>query len=330
MFAQGELVLELTDWCPLHCRHCSSQSGRECRNSIDLALAVRLLSEARRLGAVKIAFGGGEPTAAMAFSGALSAAAELGLRTEVFTCGTGLETSGLAPFPQRLVALLSGLPELKVIFSLHGPDAALHDAITQSPSSFDCMLTSIRACSDSGIRCEANFVPIRPNFTRFQEVVALAAELGVQRVSVLRFVPQGRGGQNRAELELSAAEEGAFVAALPRIQSATGVDIRTGSPFNGIIPSNTVPCRAGASKLVVQADGNVLPCEVFKDARRRAWGLSVYNHTLAEVLMSPQLEALRQRLAASRCLECPVHSALREARSPGKEHAAKAETISAR
>ncbi|MCY2928833.1 MAG: SPASM domain-containing protein [Planctomycetota bacterium] len=140
---------------------------------------------------------------------------------------------------------------------------------------------------------------------------AFVETLGIGKLSILRFVPQGRGLFNAGLLDLGRDEEDQFVQELVDFRRRTSLEIRTGSPFNGIVPDNNVPCRAGFRKLVVQADGNVLPCEVFKEERRRDWGASVYEMSLAQILAAPQFVALRKTLAEGRCTACPVHGPLR-------------------
>jgi radical SAM protein with 4Fe4S-binding SPASM domain len=171
------------------------------------------------------------------------------------------------------------------------------------------------------IECEMNFVPLKVNVHEFARLISIAMDMQIPRISILRFVPQGRGALNRAELELNPEEEDFFVSEVLRQREATTVEIRTGSPFNGIVPGNQVPCRAGFGKLVVQADGNVLPCEVFKHHKRCQWGLSVHNMTLSQIVESPQVSDLHDRLQYTNCLECPVHRALRDGPKVEGSHA---------
>jgi MoaA/NifB/PqqE/SkfB family radical SAM enzyme len=309
-----ELVLELTDWCPLQCRHCSSGSGPGCRHSLAGELAMDLVRQGADLGAEQVSFGGGEPTAASTFVEVLELVASLGMAAEVFTCGVSRNGSGPKPLSGEMVRAVAAVPNAKLIFSFHGPDAELHDSVAAAPGSFECLVASLAACQDAGVRCEANFVPLRPNAASFAQLVEYWSRTGVRRASVLRFVPQGRGLENREALELTPEEETAFLAELVRLRRTTGVAIRTGSPFNGVVPGNRVPCPAGSSKIVVQPDGNVIPCEVFKHEARRDWRLSVYDATLEECLASPGFVALREGLARGGSRDCPVHAALRAER----------------
>ena len=306
-----ELTLELTDWCPLECIHCSSNSGLGCGNRLETELALELVTAAARLGAEKISFGGGEPTACESFLTVITRAVDLGMSAEVFTCGLGLAAQGPCGLDEGIVEGCKELVGAKFIFSIHGATAETHDHVTQTSGSFDLLLRSVERCLRAGIECEMNFVPTRVNSHEFAQLVDLADCYGMRRISVLRFVPQGRGLENRTELELSREEEDRFVHDLIRVRSEGKVDVRTGSPFNGIIPGNTVPCRAGLGKLVVQANGNVLPCEVFKHHSRCEWNLSVRTQSLSEILQAPQLAKLCDGLQSSNCLECPIHKALR-------------------
>jgi MoaA/NifB/PqqE/SkfB family radical SAM enzyme len=307
-----ELTLELTDWCPSFCRHCSSNSGPACQKQLGRALAIDLVEQAAELGAEKIGFGGGEPTASADFLPVLLRTVELGMHAEVFTCGFGTRGRRLAPLQAELLEAIKSLLNVKVIFSVHGGTSDVHDFITQRPGSFPVLLKSVAECRSRSIVCEMNFVPLRVNVHEFGTLLDLAEQLGVARISVLRFVPQGRGLANMGDLELSAEEEDAFIAELVRLRDEREIEIRTGSPFNGIVPGNAVPCRAGRGKLVVQADGNVLPCEVFKHDERRQWNLSVHEQSIRDILKSPIHKVLRMaRIAEAKHEQIPkaaVHS----------------------
>ncbi|MHC4250967.1 MAG: radical SAM/SPASM domain-containing protein [Planctomycetota bacterium] len=315
--ALEELVLELTDWCPLACRHCSSGSGPGCRHSLSAAKARELVAEGRRLGARQVSFGGGEPTAATAFVETLREVVSSGMKAEVFSCGVARDDEGLGPLTPEVVDALAGVDSAKIIFSFHSADAAIHDQMTAVRGSFGYLLQSLGKCQAAGIHTEANFVPLRPNVAGFDGLLRLLVEHSIRRLSVLRFVPQGRGLANRRELELTPSEESAFVAELIRCQGTSSVAIRTGSPFNGVVPGNGVPCRAGSSKIVIQADGNVIPCEVYKHAKRREWRLSAHEHTLEECLASARFTELRAHLRETGAAACPVHTELRAARNGG-------------
>jgi len=307
-----ELTLELCDTCPQQCLHCSSNSSPSCAEELGIDIALDIVRQAASLGTKKLSLGGGEPLLSPSLGRILDEAAKFGMQLELFTCGIATLPPTLTGLPEHLLKDWAKLPNLKVIFSLQGAKALTHEYVTQSKGSYDVLLKSLRSCVLAGITCEINFVPLKPNADEFGQLLEVAEKLGVHQISVLRFVPQGRGWENRGELELTREEEDAFVRKLVRLRERKKIEIRTGSPFNGIVPGNRVPCRAGARKLVIQANGNVLPCEVFKHHQRCIWNLNIHKQSLGTILRSQSLARLRSKLEDSDCLHCPVHAALRK------------------
>ncbi len=308
-----ELIIELTDQCPHKCRHCSSCSSPKCANHLSKEVVGKILNEAELILAEKVCFGGGEPTISPIFGWTLSKVRDAGMESEVFSCGVNYDDhKKLIPFSKKVLNDLASCSKNNtVVFSIHGHQSEQHDYITRVPGSFEMMKRSISKCLDRGINCVANMVPTKLNRKNLREIVDLVDNLGMPKLSLLRFVPQGRGEVNRKELELTSMEEDKFVADLLHIRDNTNVELRTGSPFNGIVPDSFVPCKASISKVVIQADGNAIPCEVFKATDRKDWGTSVYRQTLQEILDSNSFSKLREKLIGSHCFECPIHSKLR-------------------
>lgn len=315
-----ELSLELTDRCPLQCLHCSSASDPSCNNQLSKKISLQLVEEAATIGAKKISFGGGEPIIANHFIDVLTKVNNLGMYAEVFTCGVSLLDGNRCSLPDDIIHHCEKMKRVKFIFSLHGATPDIHELVTQTPGSFEYLNESIRKCLRAGINCETNFVPTKINAYQLQDIVEFNRKYGLKKLSVLRFVPQGRGARNKERLELSRTEEDQFIDLLLNLREYPQVDIRTGSPFNNIIPGNKVSCRAGISKLVVQANGNVLPCEVYKHEKRHKWNLSVYSQSITQILNSSSLIRLRKSLEHNDCLNCPIHSFLRANQQLGRSH----------
>ncbi len=193
-----ELVLELTDCCPLQCVHCSSHSGAVCSSRLPFQTPVRLVREAGQLGATKVSLGGGEPMCSPDLLAVIRTVADVGATPEIFTCGA----RGTPPvaIPDTMIRPLAAVPHLRVIFSIHGSTPHVHDSITEVPGSFRALTQSLDRFLQAGVQCELNFVPLRVNVAQFLEVVRFAEKRGVSRLSLLRFVPQGRGKRSREML----------------------------------------------------------------------------------------------------------------------------------
>ena len=307
-----ELSLELTDCCPLNCLHCSSNSSSQCNNYLPTELIKTLIDDAAKMNVSKVSLGGGEPTIAQNFLPTLKYISNKGVPVEVFTSGATNLNGELERYPDALIESLSKIENLKMIFSIYGAKQETHDTVTQTPGSFEAVQISLQKCLGANIKCEVNYVPLKLNVKEFDQLIDLIESYSLNKVSILRFVPQGRGLDNKDIIEMSLEEEDAFIAEILDLREVRDFEIRTGSPFNGIISDNNVPCRAGFAKLVVQANGNVLPCEVFKHHDRRNWNLSIYDHSLREILSSEQITTLRKQLKKYDCLKCPIHFGLRK------------------
>lgn len=85
---------------------------------------------------------------------------------------------------------------------------------------------------------------------------------GVKNISILNFVPQGRGKDNKEELMLSQEELKEFSEILKKAKEHYSGKIRIGIPLNGRISHL---CTAGTEKLDIKYDGTILPCPAFKE-----------------------------------------------------------------
>lgn len=156
-------------------------------------VATTLRTHASR-GVKNVHFTGGEPTIHPRFVDALRLAKKLGMRTSIGTIGTMLARDDFAR---------EALPFLdEALFSLHGPDAATHDALARRDGSFVQVTTAIanalRLRPDFG--AYVNTVVTRQNIELLPETAALAGNLGAQLIVVSNTTPEGGGGDRYGEL----------------------------------------------------------------------------------------------------------------------------------
>ena len=128
-------------------------------------------------------------------------------------------------------------------------------------NNFVNLLDSMRYASKVGIDTSIHFVPNKMNVSQFADVYEIAELAGIDEVRLLKFVPQGRGKENRKNLELSEEELKIFIEKCNSLEQRSTL-LRIGIPLQG---ENTHLCTAGFDKLVVRYDGILLPCPAFKD-----------------------------------------------------------------
>jgi radical SAM protein with 4Fe4S-binding SPASM domain len=303
-FRLSEIKLELTYRCSLACVHCSSDAGPDSPLEMTREDCVRILEQAMAIGADHVTFSGGEPLLWDGLDEVVRLAASAKMDTSIYT-------SGYSPsFAERAEHLAeSGLRA--IIFSLHGATDASHDRITRVQGSYDQTRRAIQSAVDCGLNAELHFVPLSDNFRELEEIAATARTWGINRVSVLRLVPQGRACLMR-NCALNRLENLQLKRMIERLR-LQGFDVRTGSPYNFLMLNDQPKCSAGIDRLIVGPDLRIYPCDAFKQVRAEELmgdaKLSVLGgDSLLECWYgSSFLTAVRNHLAApfeEPCLSC--------------------------
>jgi len=301
-----ELTLELGNFCPLACLHCSQNAGPFRTDSLSLEKALETVREARALGADTIAISGGEPLCSPNLIAVSELAKSFGLRVFVYTAGSVIDNDALAPISDVLVQNLARLCVDRIIVNLQAANKELHDKITGRRSSYDNAINSIRKLVSAGLRVEIHFVPMKLNFQELPAVVNLANELGIAQVNVIRFVPQGRGLRNGSILLLSREEYRSFGQIVSRVLARNKVPIRVSEAFAFLHLKSEYECLAGRKKIVVSGEGAVCPCSAFKGILRENPAYNVNERTLGEVLNSGIFRSLRESKVGGANCGCPA------------------------
>jgi MoaA/NifB/PqqE/SkfB family radical SAM enzyme len=190
------LELHLTYTCPERCVFCSEEHRMQTyrRYPVTWARVATVLRQQAERGVRNVHLTGGEPTIHPRFVDVLVLAKKLGMRTSVGTIGTMLAREDFAK---------QAIPNLdEALFSLHGPSAEVHDALTRRKGSFDTVTQAIRLARslrpDFGVYI--NTVATRRNLARLPETAALANDLGATLLVVSNLTPEGLGLDDYEEL----------------------------------------------------------------------------------------------------------------------------------
>jgi AdoMet-dependent heme synthase len=278
----------LTERCNLHCRHCY-QSGRP-EDELSLAEKRDLLEEiAEMLAGWEECNGirftptfnitGGEPLISPDLFIVMAEIARLGYDQSLLTNGT-LVTPETA-------ARLAALRVAGVQVSIEGPPE-VHDAI-RGKGSYAAAVAGVRHLLKSGLKVTLNATLSRLNAPYLDDMLRIAAELGVQRLGLTRLVPYGHGRDISGEMlspdEVRKLYEAAFAAALPGLKVVTGDPVAAQLSDDRARVPGSPPCggcAAGVSGLTITADGTILPCRrlpvpignVRTDSLREVWATS--------------------------------------------------------
>ena len=183
------LELHLTYTCPERCVFCSEEHrmARFKRFPVTWGRAATVVRQHAERGGNGVHFTGGEPTIHPRFRDILRLSKKLGMRTSIGTIGTMLSRPG---FAETVLPFLD-----EALFSLHGPDAATHDALARREGSFERVTEAIRRCVSlkPGFGAFVNTVLTRDNAEKLPQTIALADALGAKLIVVSNTTPEGAG-----------------------------------------------------------------------------------------------------------------------------------------
>lgn len=299
----SELKVEVTQYCPLNCIHCSSLSNPDKSQHLREDKVNEIISDSFKLGVRSIAFSGGEPLTWQAIYSVINQCKKLNIQSVIYT--TGISSEGLNDdvgfFAKELKK--SGLH--RAIFSLYGASSLKHDHITRVDGSFESTVRAIKAFKNFKISCELHFVPLKYNYKELRNLVDLASRLGIKKVSLLRFVPHGRGILLNDIGPLSKDENLQLKKEIVDLINEKKIDIRLGSPYNILALRSDVYCKAGIDRLIINPLGKVYPCDAFKNIHEKDDYGSVLDYSLDIIWeKSEYLNKVRKYLASDYAQIC--------------------------
>ena len=192
------LLAELTYGCPLHCPYCSNPAAVSAE-ARDLTADdwENVIRQAARLGVLHLHLSGGEPLLFREIVRLVTTARQCGLYTNLLTSGVGL-TKSLA---EQL--LTAGLDHVQI--SLQADEQELSDQIGGA-SAYATKIAAIRLVRKLGWPLTLNVVLHRQNIDRVPHIIALAEELGADRLELANTQFYGWGNTNRDVLVPSCDE----------------------------------------------------------------------------------------------------------------------------
>lgn len=298
-YSLNEIKIEVTQNCPLDCLHCSSEANKSKIRQLDEDLVRNIIYDARELGVKEVIFSGGEPLEWDPLCRILKLCNDLELKTSVYTtCNSFFDNEELET---NFISSKVG----NVVVSLFGANQKEHEKVTRIHGSFDKTISGIKRLSQVGISVNVHFVAMKFNWRQLAGVVDLADNLKVRKVSVLRFVPHGRGEIIKDTQNLSRDELKELKKEILRLRVNENVYIRLGSPFNILALESDVDCDAGIDKIIIGSDGIVYPCDAFKNVVPKGNLISIYQGNLREIWENSEyLNDIRHKVKYGLCSTC--------------------------
>ena len=257
-----ELSIEITHDCSISCNFCSSNARCVNRHSTNSEQPQRMLSfetiknllvEGKQCGARVFSLSGGEPLIYPNLWEVMDYAQSLNYKFLLYTSGSELNKDNeIIPMTHETVKRLLTYKNLEVIADVQNCEEKKVDKIMGVDGAFENAKTTISRCIEAGINVSTHFVPMSINTKDIVDTVDFLEGMGVSKVSMLRWVKQGRSMETPEKFELSKKEFMELQYTLLKLKEEEkdgGINIRIGIPldFTFLISDKREPvvCRGG-------------------------------------------------------------------------------------
>lgn len=251
-----EVKIEVTHNCPLACVHCSSSATPSNTKEMSKEKCIEIINDSILMGVKKIAFSGGEPLVWKYIEDAVEVASKGNIDVAIYTTGNISDID-------KKFSVLKERGLRKSIFSIYSPVEKEHEYITRRTGSFELTRKAIISANKIGIKTEIHFVAMSSNYKLLNSVAEFGKDIGVSDVSVLRFVPQGRGALIVDGI-LNKYQNVELKKIISDLRSK-GYNIRTGSPYNFLMLNENPECLSAINKVIIDPELNLYPCDAFKN-----------------------------------------------------------------
>lgn len=291
-----EVTIEVLQKCPNQCIYCSSWSSLDRAEALDFNTICGIVNDAAELGANLINISGGEPLLRTDIFDIIDYIKSKGLKIRLYTCGIYYD-QGYQSIPNPFLEAIVGKVDT-LIFNYETASPELYAKIMGTvPGNLLLLEDTIRRAINLGITVETHLVPMKCNYQELPQTLERVYSLGVSKVSLLRFVPQGRSMENVEATVLSVEDDNALRIMLQGLSEQYKDKLRMGKPYRS---GKFSTCRTGIIRLAVRYDGYVFPCGAFKDGMMAFRGYApenIRNMRLAEIYKSSMyIKAVRADL----------------------------------
>jgi pyrroloquinoline quinone biosynthesis protein E len=249
------LLLELTYRCPLHCVFCY--------NPLDLNAGgpelgtedwLRVLREARELGAVQLGLSGGEPLARDDLEEIVAEAHELGFYINLITSGVGMNEARIAALKQ------AGLDHIQLSFQ--DSTKQLNDFLS-STRTFELKSKVAALIKQQGYPMVLNVVLHRFNIDHVEQILEMAEAIGAEYVELANTQYYGWAFENREQLLPSSEQLRRAETATQAFRARVGQRMRIYFVVPDYFEQRPKACMNGLGSvfLSLTPDGTALPCQ---------------------------------------------------------------------
>jgi pyrroloquinoline quinone biosynthesis protein E len=249
------LLAEITYRCPLHCAFCYNPTDyvTHTQNELDTASWLKVLRDARKMGALQLGISGGEPLLRDDIEELVAEAGSLGYYSNLITSGVGLTEKRIAEFKR------AGLDHIQL--SMHDITKEINNFITDT-NTFELKKKVAAMIKDYGYPMVLNVVIHRYNIEHIGEILEMAEDIGANYVELANTQYYGWSLLNRAQLMPSREQLEKAEAITNKFRERVGSKMKIFFVVPDYYADRPKKCMNGWGEvfMIVTANGDVLPC----------------------------------------------------------------------
>jgi len=249
------LLAEITYRCPLHCAFCYNPTDytNHTNNELDTKGWIKVLNQARELGALQLGISGGEPLLRDDIETIVEEAHSLGYYSNLITSGVGLTEKRIDAFKK------GGLDHIQL--SMHDITEEISNFVTDTRT-FKLKQKVAAMIKDRGYPMVLNVVIHRYNIEHIQEILEMAEKLGADYVELANTQYYGWSLLNRNQLMPTKEQVDKAEEVTNRFRDKVGNKMKVFFVVPDYFGNRPKKCMNGWGEvfMIVTADGDVLPC----------------------------------------------------------------------
>jgi pyrroloquinoline quinone biosynthesis protein E len=248
------LIAELTHRCPLHCLYCSNPIElKAAEDELSTQDWKRVFQQAAQLGVLHLHLTGGEPLVRRDLPELITSAREAGLYVNMITSGVGLTEDRLSTLVE------AGLEHLQLSFQDIDEASANHIAGTRAHA---IKLALVPVLKRFPLAFTVNLVVHRMNLDRLEAFIAMAEDLGPDRLEIAHVQYYGWALKNRSLLMPTEDQVHRSLQMIEAAKQRLKGKIHLESVFPDYFASFPKACVGGWGRqmILINPVGQALPC----------------------------------------------------------------------
>ena len=249
------LLAEITYRCPLHCAFCYNPTDYAdyTKNELGTDAWIKVLRDARKLGALQLGISGGEPLLRDDIEDIVVEANHLGYYSNLITSGVGLTEKRIDAFKS------GGLDHIQL--SMHDITEEISNFVTDT-STFKLKQKVAAMIKDRGYPMVLNVVIHRYNIGHIKEILEMAEALGADYVELANTQYYGWSLINRNQLMPTKEQIDGAEKITNEFREYIGNKMKIFFVVPDYYAERPKKCMNGWGEvfMIVTANGDVLPC----------------------------------------------------------------------